>query len=52
MDVWYVDNRSWRLDARILLMTVGAVLRRRGISAPGEATMGRFTGTTQPDVVE
>jgi len=52
MDVWYVDNRSWRLDARILVMTVGAVLRRKGISAPGEATMGRFTGTTQPDVVE
>jgi len=52
MDVWYVDNRSWRLDARILVMTVGAVLRRQGISAPGEATMGRFTGTTQPDVVE
>lgn len=46
MDVWYVDNRSWRLDARILVMTVGAVLRRQGISAPGEATMGRFTGTS------
>jgi len=52
MDVWYVDNRSWRLDARILFLTTGAVLRRQGISAPGEATMGRFTGTTQPDVVE
>ena len=52
MDVWYVDNRSWRLDARILFLTMGAVVRRKGISAPGEATMGRFTGTTQPDVVE
>lgn len=39
MDVWYVDNRSLGLDAKILLRTVGAVLRRQGIAAEGHATM-------------
>lgn len=39
MDVWYVDNRSLRLDLSILLRTVTAVLRRQGVSADGHATM-------------
>ena len=42
MDVWYVEHRSLRLDIRILARTIGAVLRRRGISAEGEATMGEL----------
>ncbi|MCO5101255.1 MAG: sugar transferase [Burkholderiaceae bacterium] len=45
LDVWYVDNRSLWLDARILLLTVVKVLRREGITAEGEATMTRFTGS-------
>jgi lipopolysaccharide/colanic/teichoic acid biosynthesis glycosyltransferase len=44
-DVWYVDNRSLWLDLRILILTVIAVLDRRGISAAGEATMPPFTGS-------
>ena len=44
MDVWYVDHRSLWLDLRILFMTIGRVVRRRGISAQGEATMHEFTG--------
>jgi lipopolysaccharide/colanic/teichoic acid biosynthesis glycosyltransferase len=43
-DVWYVDNRSLRLDIRILWLTVKKVLVRDGISAAGEATMPKFTG--------
>jgi len=45
LDVWYVDHRSLWLDIRILWMTVRKVLRRDGISAAGEATMTRFTGS-------
>lgn len=41
-DVTYVDTRSLALDLRILLATVGKVLRRDGISAQGEATMPEF----------
>jgi lipopolysaccharide/colanic/teichoic acid biosynthesis glycosyltransferase len=40
MDVWYVRNRSLGLDLRILARTIGAVLRRQGISADGHDTMG------------
>ena len=41
-DVDYVDSRTAWLDAKILLMTVREVFRRRGISHDGEATMGEF----------
>lgn len=43
-DVEYVDQRSLVLDLRILLATVGTVLGRRGVSAPGHATMALFEG--------
>jgi sugar transferase EpsL len=42
LDVWYVDHWSLGLDLHILARTPGAVLRRRGISAPGSATMPEF----------
>ena len=45
LDVWYVDNQSLWLDIKILWMTVRKVLVRDGISAAGEATMPKFTGS-------
>ncbi|AVO40453.1 sugar transferase [Simplicispira suum] len=45
LDVWYVDHRSLWLDIKILWLTVKKVLVRDGISAAGEATMPRFTGS-------
>ena len=45
LDVWYVDNRCFRLDLRILLMTVAKVLSRAGIAAEGSETMTEFRGT-------
>lgn len=47
LDVWYVDNRSLRLDFRIIVRTVLMVLRRKGISADGEATMRPFAGAAE-----
>jgi lipopolysaccharide/colanic/teichoic acid biosynthesis glycosyltransferase len=44
LDVWYVDNQSFWLDLKILLLTVKKVFVREGISAEGEATMPKFTG--------
>lgn len=44
LDVWYVDNRSFRLDLKVLFLTVKKVLVRDGISGEGEATMSKFTG--------
>ena len=46
LDVWYVDNRSFWLDLKILAMTAWKVLKREGISAEGEATMPEFMGTS------
>lgn len=48
LDVWYVENRNFWLDIRILWLTVRSVLRRDGISAAGEATMPAFTGNQLP----
>lgn len=45
LDTWYVDNQSLWLDLRIIAMTVEKVIRRSDVSADGEATMPRFTGT-------
>lgn len=45
LDVWYVDNQSLWLDLRIIFLTIKKVVVRDGISAEGEATMSRFTGT-------
>lgn len=47
LDVWYVDNRSLWLDIKILVLTVKKVLFRDDISADGEVTMSRFTGTKE-----
>lgn len=46
-DVWYVDNRSFWLDTRILFRTIKKIITRHGITAQGEATMPRFTGQQQ-----
>lgn len=45
LDVWYVDHWSPGLDIKILALTIWKVLRREGISAPGQATAGEFMGT-------
>ncbi len=44
LDVWYVEHWSFWLDIKILLMTVGKVISREGISQPGQATTEYFTG--------
>ena len=48
LDVWYVDNQSFWLDMKILLLTVKKVFIKDGISADGEATMSKFRGTNTP----
>src|ERR1019366_3107716 len=38
-DVWYVDHLSLWVDAKIIWMTLRAIVRRDGISQQGHATM-------------
>ncbi|PKQ37313.1 MAG: hypothetical protein CVT59_08740 [Actinobacteria bacterium HGW-Actinobacteria-1] len=42
MDVYYVDNRSLLLDARVLARTAAALFGGRGVAAPNSATMQPF----------
>ena len=45
LDTWYVENQSLWLDFKIMLKTVKKVLAKDDISAEGEVTMHKFTGT-------
>jgi len=45
LDVWYVENKSFLLDIKILLMTIVVIIKREGISPEEEVTMPKFTGT-------
>ena len=45
LDVWYVNNRSFALDLKILAMTLVQMFRPQGISAAGHETMPEFRGT-------
>lgn len=45
LDVWYVDNQSFILDLKVLILTVKKVLVRDGITCDGEVTMSKFTGS-------
>ena len=45
LDTWYVEHQSIWLDFKIMLKTVQKVIAKDDISAEGEATMTKFTGT-------
>lgn len=45
LDLWYIENRSFVLDAKILWLTFWNVVARRGITHDGHATMPEFAGT-------
>lgn len=44
-DVWYVENLSFLLDVKIIVMTVMKVFKGEGISQKGHVTMEKFTGS-------
>ena len=44
LDVWYVDHVSLWLDVKIIALTIWKIVRREGISQPGQATMEEFQG--------
>jgi len=43
LDVWYVEHQSWRLDARILLLTVWKAAAQADVREPGEGPDGWST---------
>lgn len=50
LDTWYVENRSLWLDFKIMLKTIQKVISKDDISAEGEATMTRFTGSQNKEI--
>jgi len=45
LDVWYVDNQSFWLDIRIILLSIWKVMKREGVSHKQFATMPKFRGS-------
>ena len=43
-DVWYVNNYSFFVDFKIILLTLKKVVIREGITQQGSATISSFTG--------
>ncbi len=44
LDVWYVDHQSLWLDLKIIALTLWKIIKREGISQPGQVTMEEFKG--------
>lgn len=45
LDVWYVENQSFKLDMYILYKTFHNVIKRKNISASNHVTIERFKGS-------
>jgi sugar transferase EpsL len=43
-DIWYVNHQSLELDLKIIALTISKILKREGITQPGQATMERYKG--------
>ncbi len=42
LDVYYVEHISWKLDLKIIMMTLQKIIRRSDISQEGHATVEKF----------
>jgi lipopolysaccharide/colanic/teichoic acid biosynthesis glycosyltransferase len=49
LDGWYVEHQSFRLDMRILALTIYKVLRRDGISEEGYVAASEFMGSNKEE---
>ena len=43
-DVWYINNLSFSLDAKIFFLTIAKVFKSEGINSATAVTMEKFTG--------
>ena len=46
LDTWYVENQSFVLDMKIIILTLKKVIKRDGISHNNHVTMEKFKGNT------
>ncbi|WP_325050509.1 sugar transferase [Falsibacillus albus] len=45
LDVWYVQHCSFRLDLKIILITIVKVIQSKGINQADSVTMAKFQGS-------
>lgn len=45
LDLWYINNVSFKLDFKILIFTLQKIIQRSGINKAGHATMPEFMGS-------
>ena len=46
LDIWYVENQSFKLDMKIIYLTIKKVITREGINHNNHVTMNKFKGNT------
>lgn len=46
-DLWYVNNHSFIVDVKIILITIKRVILRNGINQSTEVTMSKFKGSIE-----
>lgn len=51
LDVWYVDNRSFWLDIKILYLTVLKVFKRADVNPDDKAFIEKFKGSNEDDAI-
>ena len=44
LDIWYINNRSFFLDLKILFLTINKVIKKEGIKHASHVTMPLFKG--------
>lgn len=49
LDVWYVDHQSFKLDMKIIALTIKNLFRQKGINQPGHATAQEFKGSLRKE---
>ena len=47
LDIWYVENRTFKLDMKIIFLTVKKVLFRENISPADQKIMPKFQGNEE-----
>lgn len=52
LDVWYVDNKTFILDLKILFLTFIKVFQREGINQEDHVTVEKFTGNLEQGELE
>lgn len=43
-DIWYINNISFKLDSKILLLTLSKVIKKEGIDSENSVSMEKFKG--------